>query len=807
MVAETRSRSIYQESAAPAKFRKKKKSAAETVPRTHKDWTSAYGIGREWAGCNRREGVRRLTEMTNGTAPQRSEAQIRALTITVAILTAVMAAGPWLPALRFFSNKTDYLPLHTGLEFIGMAVSLMVFGLGWSLRRQAGNSHNIILAGTLLAVALIDFGHTLSFDGMPDLFGPSGPEKAINFWLIGRAVAAVGLVLVALLPNWTWRPAAYFGWVLGAAVVAILAWWICFLRGDWLPRTFVPGQGLTALKINIEYGLSATYFLAAVLLARRAARDSDENGYWLAAASWVLGLAELFFTLYGQVTDLFNLLGHLYKVAAYGMLYRAVFVAGVVAPQGALKQKEAELDYLAHHDSLTGLANRLLLGKELGRAVQEARRTGRRGALLFLDLDNFKNVNDGLGHGAGDQLLCLVAARLRRRLRHRDVLARMGGDEFVVLLEDIRDAHGAAATAQALIAELADVFVLAGGQDVYIGTSVGICIFPDDGITAGQIIRNADAALFQAKRDGRGGVRFYTESLTDEVNSRVDLESRLRRGIERREFLLHYQPLVSVKHGSITGVEALIRWHPPGSDLIPAGRFISVAEDSGLLIPLGEWGLREACRQMKAWLDQGLCLTTMAVNLSPQQFRRPNIHETVGEILAETGLPARYLELEITEGSLMDPGTDVEDRLHALKRLGVRIAIDDFGTGYSSLSYLKRFPVDTLKIDQSFVRDIPDDRTGVEIAAAVVGLGKALKLDVLAEGIETPAQFASLRELGCDTAQGYLFSRPVPAAEIASLVSGSGAWSQVIERANASLAVPAAPVRRARRPRLKAHET
>lgn len=742
--------------------------------------------------------------MSDGVAARPNQPQIRNLVIAVVLLTALVAAGPWLPDFQFFTRQTDYLPLHTGLEFIGMAVSLIVFGLGWSLRRQAGNSHNIILACSLLAVALIDFGHTLAFDGMPDLFGPSGHEKTINFWLIGRVVAAGGLVLVAVLPNRTWRPGAYFGWMLGAVAVAVAAWWICFLHADWLPHTYILGQGLTPFKIGVEYALSATYFLVAFLLVRRASRKRNVEVYWLAAASWVLGLAELFFTLYGQFTDLSNLLGHLYKVAAYGLIYRAVFVAGVLAPQDALKQKEAELDYLAHHDSLTGLANRLLLGRELARAVRDVVRAGQRGALLFLDLDNFKNVNDGLGHGAGDELLCLVAARLRRRLRHHDILARTGGDEFVVLLEGIRDAQAAMATAQALIAELTEVFVLAGGQDIYIGTSVGICVFPDDGVTASQIIRNADAALFQAKRDGRGGVRFYTKALTDVVNARVELEARLRRGIERGEFLLHYQPLVSVAECRIVGVEALIRWQPPGSDIILAGSFISVAEDTGLLVPLGEWGLREACRQMKAWLDAGLKLETMAVNLSPQQFRRPNIHETIGEILAQTGLPAHYLELEITEGSLMDPGSDVEDRLHALKRLGVRLAIDDFGTGYSSLAYLKRFPVDTLKIDQSFVRDIPDDRTGVQIVAAIVGLGKALNLDVLAEGVETPAQLASVRELGCDTAQGYLFSRPVPAAEIVGLVSGSESALQMIERFNSSIGLGApVPVRRAGRSRLK----
>ena len=265
------------------------------------------------------------------------------------------------------------------------------------------------------------------------------------------------------------------------------------------------------------------------------------------------------------------------------------------------------------------------------------------------------------------------------------------------------------------------------------------------------------------------------------------MESALRRGLERGEFMLHYQPLVAMADCRIVGVEALARWSPPGGEMIPAARFIPVAEETGLIIPLGEWVLREACAQMKAWLEGGLTLDTMAVNLSPHQFGRPNIHETIGDILAEIGLPARFLELEITEGSLMESGSDVERKLNALKALGVRLAIDDFGTGYSSLAYLKRFPVDKLKVDQSFVRDIPDSRAGMEITAAVVGLGRALNLEVLAEGVETEIQLAHLRRLGCDTAQGYLLARPMPAAEIVDLVSGSVASLQMASRFRSSL--------------------
>ena len=718
--------------------------------------------------------------------------QPRRLLFVVGALTVLVAGGASLPGLQFFEKSSDYLPLHTGLEFISMAVAFMVVGLGWNLRRQAGNSHGIVLAATFLSVALLDFAHTLSFDGMPDVFGPSGTEKAINFWLVGRAIAAFGLVAVVLLPVRTWPPRRCVATMAAAVAVAIASWWIGFFHVAWLPRTFVAGQGLTPFKVDTEYALAAIYFIVALVLIGRGAQRRDVNLYWLAAGSWVLGLSELFFTLYGHVTDLFNLLGHVYKAAAYLMLYRALFVAGVLAPHRFLRQKETELKYLAQHDSLTGLPNRLLLVSRLRQAVDRARRDGGQGAFLFLDLDHFKNVNDSLGHIAGDELLQLVAARLQSRLRDTDLLARMGGDEFVVLLERISETGVAARLAQALIEALKEVFVLSGGQEVYIGTSVGICVFPDDSESVDRIIRNADAALYQAKGAGRSAFRFYTEALTVAANARVEMESALRRGLERGEFMLHYQPLVAMADCRIVGVEALARWTPPGGEMIPAARFISVAEETGLIIPLGEWVLREACAQMKAWLDGGLMLDTMAVNLSPHQFGRPNIHETIGDILAEAGLPARFLELEITEGSLMESGTDVERKLNALKALGVRLAIDDFGTGYSSLAYLKRFPVDKLKVDQSFVRDIPDSRAGMEITAAVVGLGRALNLEVLAEGVETEIQLAHLRRLGCDTAQGYLLARPMPAAEIVDLVSGSVASLQMASRFRNSLQLASA---------------
>jgi len=433
-----------------------------------------------------------------------------------------------------------------------------------------------------------------------------------------------------------------------------------------------------------------------------------------------------------------------------------------------IKQSERQLEHLAHHDPLTNLPNRLLLRSRLDHAIDRMERNGGQGALLFLDLDRFKNVNDSLGHPVGDTLLQMVAERLLARLRDTDTLARLGGDEFAVLIEDLPNPQEAASVAQSLIEEMKRPFTLPDGYRLYIGTSVGISIFPDDGRASDPIIRNADAALYQAKGGGRGTFRYYTEALTIAANARVKLEAQLRRGLEQHEFLLHYQPLVSMADGRITGVEALVRWQSPTDGLVPPARFIPLAEENGLIIPLGNWVLRTACRQMKVWLDAGHPLSIMAVNLSSVQFGQADIADTVAAAVLDSGIPAQCLELEITESGLMEFGPDAEAKLAALKTLGVRLAIDDFGTGYSSLAYLKRFPIDKLKVDQSFVRDIPNDTAAIEIAAAVVALGKTLHLEVLAEGVETEAQRTLLQTLGCNTAQGYLFDRPLSSADLAA---------------------------------------
>jgi diguanylate cyclase (GGDEF)-like protein/PAS domain S-box-containing protein len=439
-----------------------------------------------------------------------------------------------------------------------------------------------------------------------------------------------------------------------------------------------------------------------------------------------------------------------------------------------IKRSESQLEFLSHHDPLTFLPNRTLLLSRLQSAIARAQGETKYGAVLCLGLDRFKAINDGFGHRVGDSVLQAVAKRFREQLGDLVMLARIGGDEFVVLLENLHlpEQH-AGRVARELIDVLAPPIPADGAGEIFLSCSIGICLFPDQrGANAERLLRNADSALRLAKKQERGGVRFFTEQLITAAAERVALDSGLRRGLEREEFVLHYQPLVEIGSRRMIGVEALVRWSHPEQGLVPPAQFIPLAEETGLIVPLGAWVLETACRQFMGWRREQVSLDVMAVNLSPAQFRHPGLVRMVSEILFRAGMPPERLELEITETALMDV-VETEGKLLALKKLGVRLSIDDFGTGFSSLAYLKRFPIDKLKVDQSFVRDIPHQRADMKIVAAVISLAKNLHLDVLAEGVETETQLDALRSMGCPYAQGSLFSPPVPAEMISNLLPGT----------------------------------
>jgi diguanylate cyclase (GGDEF)-like protein len=438
-----------------------------------------------------------------------------------------------------------------------------------------------------------------------------------------------------------------------------------------------------------------------------------------------------------------------------------------------------QIHVLAYYDGLTGLPNRVLFKEQLNLMLQHAQRRQQLVAILFLDLDHFKRINDTLGHNRGDALLREVADRLNKQIRQTDhasrttienaVLSRLGGDEFTLYLYDIAHVQDAAKVAQRILDVLSKPFML-GPHEVFITASVGITIYPFDSEDGEILLKNADTAMYHAKEQGRNNYQFFAQSMNATVMKRLILESDLRKAVQRREFVLYYQPLLDLRTGMISGMEALIRWQHPNRGLVPPVEFIPLAEETGLIVPMGQWVLHTACAQNKVLQAAGLPPIRVSANMSGRQILDRQLPELVAGILKDTGLNSQYLELELTESILMKNEETVLSTMHELKAMGLRLSIDDFGTGYSSLSYLKSFPLDTLKIDKSFVRDVSADPNDVALIRAIVAMAHSLKLKVLAEGVETQQQLAFLREEGCDEIQGYLFNRPVPFDQFVKLL-------------------------------------
>lgn len=450
-----------------------------------------------------------------------------------------------------------------------------------------------------------------------------------------------------------------------------------------------------------------------------------------------------------------------------------------------VKRSLQKLDHLAHHDALTGLPNRLLLRDRLEHAIHRARREHRQLAVLFLDLDRFKNINDTLGHTIGDHLLRIFAGRLSSRIRGADTVARLGGDEFLILLEDYQVPEDARTVAQDILDSLGQSFGIQG-HELFVTASIGISVYPGDGVTTDELVRNSDAAMYRAKENGKNNYQFYTSDLTAIARENLQLESSLRMALEHDEFILYYQPKWDTGNGEITGVEALLRWQHPERGLIDPSSFLGALEDSGLILPVGRWIVRTACQQAQAWREQGLPTMQMSINLSGQQIVDSTLLQLVTDSLSDSGLDSQYLELELTEGFVMRQPEEVVELLDSLRALGVSIAIDDFGTGHSSLSYLKQLPIQKLKIDRSFVRDIPTDPNDMAITSAIIALGHRLQMSIVAEGVETEEQLAFLIKEGCQEAQGYLFSAPLPEHEVRPLLErGCFSAPQAATTANA----------------------
>jgi len=427
------------------------------------------------------------------------------------------------------------------------------------------------------------------------------------------------------------------------------------------------------------------------------------------------------------------------------------------------------MSHLAEHDFLTGLPNRLLMNDRINQAIISAPRHGKKVAVLFLDLDGFKHINDSLGHSIGDKLLQLISKRLVTCIRTSDTVSRQGGDEFIVLLSEVYPPEDTGIAARRFLKELSKGFSI-DGHDLHVTASIGVSVYPDDGLDAETLIKHADTAMYQVKENGRQGIQFFKPVMNVRAVERQSIEENLRRALERQEFAVHYQPKINLRTGKITSAEALVRWtHPTRGPISPA-QFIPVAEDCGLILPIGKWVLHAACQQARIWIDAGLPLATIAVNISTVEFGNTKFLEDVFAILEETGLHPNFLELELTESVLMRHTAATESILKTLRASGIKLAIDDFGTGYSSLSYLRKFPLDTLKIDQSFAREVNSASGQSAIVTTIINMGRSLNLRVVAEGVETLEEVVFLQAQGCEEGQGYYFSRPVTHQEFTHLL-------------------------------------
>jgi diguanylate cyclase (GGDEF)-like protein len=666
------------------------------------------------------------------------------------------------PLHQLAISQDNFLVAHSIMELFAIVVAVMIFFTAYGEYDFRRSLRSVLLSFAALAVGLFDMLHMLAYIGMPDLYNPNSAQKSILFWLLGRAAIAAGLLLYVLLPEKNIVSQARRRTGLLITLVSVVLFSVMILRYiNYLPPMFIKGQGLTPLKIFLEWSFFFIFSGTALLLYLRRHKIEDCDVQRLLLALLLMAVAELFFTLYVRVSNTANLLGHVYKVAAYYYLYNAIFTDTVRRP---FKQ----IEYLLVHDTVTNLPNRRGLTERLDQELASARTSNRKFAIILINLDHFHSVNAIFGHEVGDMLLANVAKRIQTSVPSDAFSARFSNDEFCILLEH-EHVRYAERIARGVQQKISQGFLL-GKDHVETGASIGVVVYPDDGYSSNALLSHANLALHEAKSHGRNGLSVFSSDLSNALERKVQLENGLKKALEQQEFTLLYQPKVDLRSRKIVGAEALLRWHSSDLGTISPMEFVPVAEETGQILAIGDWVMLEACLQIGRWYDQGLLVNGVAVNASTRQFRQRDFVEKIKNVMAITHVPPGLLEIEITESAIMDNIEAAAAMLEELARQGIRITIDDFGTGYSSLGYLKSFALHALKIDRSFIRDIPGDRDDEMLVRMIITLANNLGLTVIAEGVETGEQLTYLENSQCDQMQGFYFSKPVTAEEFEKIL-------------------------------------
>jgi diguanylate cyclase (GGDEF)-like protein/PAS domain S-box-containing protein len=820
---------------------------------------------------------------------------------------AVLLAFATLPMLALWAWQVrlpdvwaglSFTQWHTLLELISILVCGAIIAVAWNARELEVPRSVHVLGSACAGAMLLDLAHTLSFPGLPDLLGANTSTRTVALFMASRLLIAAALLCIAILP---WRPDEEPRWVRWvpagvAAYVLIAAGW-ALGAPESLPALVIDGRSLTFAKHAGEGLLVGVFLATGLLLARRLKAPQHFDVSSLLGATVLMAIGEVVLTMYTRLSDLAVIVGHVYKVLGFWMIYRTIVADSIRGPyqrlldsRHKLRHNEEELRtitdnipamvafvdtdqryrfvnrnyqrwlglkpeemigrtalevygeehyghlqphieralaghtfavdhritgvefargrwlnimympkvnadrevsgvyilssditevmvaerralFLAEHDELTTLPNRAAFQAAVGKALEQSAREMSQFAVIFVDVDRFKVINDTLGHAAGDQLLQALATRMKHVVRGQDLVARMGGDEMCLLLHDVRDASHASEIAERILAALRAPVDLRPGLQHHVTVSAGIAIFPQDGTDTETLLRHADIAMYRAKAAGRDGFALFGSHDGGPAEARLNLELELRTAIDAGQLVLHYQPRVDVVTGRPVGMEALVRWQHPERGLLPPGQFIDIAEETGLIVPMGAWVLRQAGQALRRLQQAGLGGLTMSVNVSARQFKNPKLVDEVAEMLALAGCAPHQVELELTESAVMDQPDQAEATMRRLKALGVRLAMDDFGTGYSSLGALKRFPVDCVKIDRSFVNDIPGDAGDAALTRAIIAMGHSLGLHVVAEGVERRDQLEFLRLEGCDEYQGYYFAKPMAETALTALLA------------------------------------